>query len=226
MPITTEPRGPKPPLPGGIKIQFNYSGSAGGLTFIAANVMHALVAPASLVTQTLVTNIAQFSRQTWAGNFPPSIASSWKVVNTTATAVDGSGLQGQDNTNVPGTATGLYPPQCAVAITWKGAIPWRGGRPRTYLPGVPTSASSGSSQSSALSSSYTSVLAAAAITFISQMNAMVISGGSLTFGLISYYSRGAFRSTPLFVPITTAVVHDRLDSQRRRSGKERTFPID
>lgn len=226
MPITSEPKGPKPPLAGGLKIQFNYTGTAGGLTFVAANVLHSLIAPGNLVTQALVSSLATSYKNAWSSNFPSSIASSWKLVNTTVTAVDGSGLQGQDNTNVPGTATGLYPPQCAVAITWKGAIPWRGGRPRTYLPGVPTSATSGSSQSSALATSYTSALATSAIAFITTVNSFTIAGGSCTFGLISYYSRGAFRSTPLFVPLTTAVVHDRLDSQRRRSGKERTFPID
>lgn len=226
MPITSEPKGPKPPLPGALKVQYNYTGTAGGLTFVAANVIHALISPANLVTQSLVNSISALFRGAWAANFPPSIASSWALKNTTVTAVDGSGLQGQFNGNDPGTATGLYPPQCAVVVTWKGAIPWRGGRPRTYLPGVPTSATSGSSQSSALATSYTSALATAAIAFINQINAFSITGGSCTFGLVSYFSRGAFRSTPLFIPLTTAVVHDRLDSQRRRSGKERQFPID
>lgn len=226
MPITSEPKGPKPPFTFGVKVQLIYSGSAGGLTFNAANVLHLLLGGGAGITTTTLSTLAGQIRAAFGTRFASSISSEWTLIQTILTLTDGTGVQGTDSTHVVGTGAVAYPPQCAVCITWKGAIGWRGGRPRTYLPGVPSSATAGSVGSAALSSSFTAPLATAAQNFISDVNALTIAGNSVTLGLISYYSKGAFRIPPIFIPFQTAVVHDRLDSQRRRSGKERTYSID
>jgi hypothetical protein len=44
-------------------------------------------------------------------------------------------------------------------------------------------------------------------------------------GTLSFQTAHAVRPTPVFRPFGAAHVHERMDSQRRRSGRENLFPV-
>lgn len=226
MPITTEPKGPKPPLPGLVKVQVLYEAILSSQTPKAANVMHWSQGSATSVTVAELLTFLGLWKSAWETRFKPYLAGNWQYTGYTATMLDGSGVTASVSSTTAGTgATPAVPPQCAVTVSWRAPFSWRGGRPRTYLPGVPDTALS-SVAGSLILSTYSGPLATAAQGFISDASGFTLNGAAGFLGFPSYYSKGAFRSPPLFYAFQSAVVHDRLDSQRRRSGKESTFAVD
>jgi hypothetical protein len=219
-----EPAGAKPPLPGLVKLSVTYQGTTPQIV-TAANVLHCrwldnLNHPLLDLTQ-LVNNFNTH----WAGNIVPFIAPAWSMVNWTAQSMGGDGLIAQKHNPAAGAGTGLpLPPQSAVCISWQAGLTARGGRARTYLPGIPDGATVqvGSPQ---LSSTYSSGLATAALGFLNQMASDTYAVTGVQMGVPSYYAKCQLRPTPMFFSFHTPVVHDRLDSQRRRSGKESVYPI-
>jgi hypothetical protein len=67
--------------------------------------------------------------------------------------------------------------------------------------------------------------------FLTQVNATTVTGGTISLGTISYFNRTInptppyLRTVPVFFPYLGVKIHERLDSQRRRSGKESSFPV-
>lgn len=226
MPITTEPKGSKPPIANVAKVSITYANTLDA-KLTAANVFYVKSAgiTAALASTGINTFIGSFE-SAWKTRMLPFIAPQGKLIGVKFATVDGNGLQGFGVFSDVGTAgSGALPPQCAIAITWLGqGVTWRGGRPRTYLPNVPSGNVGGSVAS--LVSGIALSMANAAVGFMNDIAALTIAGSSVALGTVSYYSRGAFRTPPLWVPYVGAVVHDRLDSQRRRSGKERLYGVD
>jgi hypothetical protein len=64
----------------------------------------------------------------------------------------------------------------------------------------------------------------AASSFRNNINASVVSTFTPTLGTISYQSGHAPRPTPLWRSFLPPRIHERMDSQRRRNGKESSFP--
>jgi hypothetical protein len=91
-----------------------------------------------------------------------------------------------------------------------------------YLPGVPVSALT-TQGSNELSTSWRSKLATWGQAFLTQIAKEVI--GSLATSLISaaFERNGVELENPTPYPISGGVVHGRLDSQRRRLGKENIY---
>lgn len=229
MPITSEPKGPKPPLTGLVKLQFLWQQTlTGNPNLQAANILHVKWSDNAnhpVADLQLLATDAYTEMYTLAGSHVSTTA---KLIGCVASSLGGDGLAATTTTSTAGTDSGApLPPQCAVVVTWKAAIFWRGGKPRTYLPffteNVTSSSVGGGSQ---LASVHTAALATAADTMIADFAALTIGGAHPVLGFPSYYSKGAFRPVPIFYPFVSAVVHDRMDSQRRRSGKESIFPID
>lgn len=105
---------------------------------------------------------------------------------------------------------------CKV-VSWLSTVYWRGGKPRTYIPAPITG---DVVNNNALSGAEAASLAAAAVSFRTDVNALTatsITGTQL--GFVSFFSGNAVRGTPLFFAITGAKAHPRLGSQRRRLGK-------
>lgn len=220
-----EPPGPKPPLPGLLKAQMLIQGVIGSQTINAANVLHTLCATPGPYTPAQLTTYATSFYNAFNTRFAQYMSTSYHYNGCVVTALDGTGVQGLYSHTAAGTDAGtVLSPGQTVAITWKANIAWRGGRPRTYLAGI-TNAFTVNPGGSGLNSSRTSALATSAIGFIGDINALTIASGATTLGFPSYYSKYQFRPTPIFYFFTTAVVHDRLDSQRRRNGKESAFGI-
>jgi hypothetical protein len=105
---------------------------------------------------------------------------------------------------------------CEV-VSWLTTVYWRGGKPRTYIPGVVTTAVSASR---VLTPGEVTALQTAGAGFRTDVNALApasITGSSLGFN--SFFTGNTLRAPPVFFPFTGATVHPRLGSQRRRLGK-------
>lgn len=105
----------------------------------------------------------------------------------------------------------------AKCISWLTTVYWRGGKPRTYLPGTSVAEMANELQ---IAGATVTALTTAAANFRTDINALApasITGTQL--GFVSFFSGNALRGTPLFFAYTGAKVHPRIASQRRRLGK-------
>lgn len=195
-----------------------------------ANILHVQWTSSVAPVSADMTTISNGAMTWWSTHFKPSVTSYWRLTQVVATMVDGTGTQGASTSAaISGTASPpAFPPQSCVAISWLGAPSYRGGKPRTYLPGVPESA--GTAGTSQLSSAYCTTLRTAAIAAIGDMTWATVASIPAQLGTVSYIKKTPtnsppyHRPVPLFWQYTGARVHERLDSQRRRSGKESKFP--
>lgn len=99
-------------------------------------------------------------------------------------------------------------------MNWKISSYYRGGHPRSYMPGVNTaSISNGSDVSAGTQTS----LAAAWNSFRNSLNAYTTTNiTALTMGTLSFQTANAWRVTPLFRAFTSVTARAKLGSQRRR----------
>jgi hypothetical protein len=219
-----EPIGPKPPLPGLIKMQIFYRGP-GTPTPIANNVLHARWADNLNHTQTAINNVLTALSSAVGLRIQPLVSNTWGFTGVNAVSLGGDGLQADFAMDVQGgVVEGALSPSVAVCASWTSAATWRGGKPRTYLPGVPSGAVVAAGESQLTTNSINGYRDGFS-SFMADMNAVLDTGVALALGFPSYYHNYAFRPLPLFFPFTGVKVHGRLDSQRRRSGKERYFPV-
>lgn len=129
-------------------------------------------------------------------------------------------LSATGSLDLSGTVSGAtLPAQVSAAISWPISAYYRGGHPKTYMAGMPASAVSGVKD---LDSTYQSDLASGAAAFVTAANALTTTTiPSVTLGTVSFATGNAWRATPIFRPYgSTPVVHPRIDTQRRRLGKE------
>lgn len=156
-----------------------------------------------------------------------SASFTWSTITVSDLGGDAGQLIGA--CSITGAVSGTaLPPQCAVALSWGITGRWRGGKPRTYIPGIPHTAQT-ADPGAALAPTYVTSANAAAAAFQLAVNSIAVTGGLAELGVVSYYNKTAnptpphLRSTPMWFPYTGHRVHARLDSQRRRSGKESAF---
>lgn len=110
----------------------------------------------------------------------------------------------------------VHPSNVSMVLSWLSGAYWRGGKPRTYLPGVATSSTD---SNHSLLDSFKTSLQSLASAFRSDVNGITTPAVDLTeLGMVSFVSGKAWRSTPAFFPFNSVIVHDRLASQRRRLG--------
>jgi hypothetical protein len=219
-----EPPGKKPPLPGLVIHRFFFNGP-GQPTPVANVLFHTKwsdsINHAVGDLQVLATTMrSAFQSYVWVNQ-----AQTWTLQYSQSQSLGGDGNEFvTTGAPAPGGAVSGMPPQCAVCLSWKSTATWRGGRPRTYLPAVPQTAVVPGG-GSALETAYATTLANNALEFMQTVNAITSTGANPIMGFPSYYTNYTWRPVPLFFPFTNVVVHQRLDSQRRRSGKERYFAL-
>jgi len=119
----------------------------------------------------------------------------------------------------PGSGTGVVelPVQVALCLSWTITDRYRGGHPRTYLPGI----NGGFVQGGRLltTGGHTNYLNAAAA-FLTNMNAITAGASSWKMCCVRYFSQHQLLANPLVRIIGGQSVHGRIDTQRRRLGKE------
>lgn len=189
-----------------------------------ANVFHVHYAGSAPTATTLTTFVNSFVT-TYVTNLGSLIASA--VTITLAKATDLTSDTGIF-VEVPQATAGTHTPAAALTsnvalvVSWAINKRYRGGHPRTYLTG----------QDGALTSNSRTWTAAFQTTaqtqgnaFLTAVNAMTAgSFGPYTLGSVNYWVYGAhppqLRGSGVFYPFQSATVHPRVDTQRRRLGKE------
>ena len=102
-------------------------------------------------------------------------------------------------------------------ISWLSTVYWRGGKPRTYIPGGTASDLTGARL---LTSTEQTALVTAGNGFRTAINALT--QGTITatvLGFVSFTSGSVARVPPLFFAVTGSKSHPRIGTQRRRLGK-------
>lgn len=214
---------PRPPLPNSVKIEVNWQAQQG---MKATNIMYALASGST----SNATTLAAFAADVYKGltvangtNVPliSNIAGVWNLVSTIA--IDNSGATDEYGAHLLSTPGALgspaLSPQVAACWSWTINRRHRGGHPRTYLAGLTTVITT-SVGSNMISSTWQNNLVINAQNFMLTINASV--AGSLTWqlGTISYYNNHLALDPPVFYPYLGVEVGARLDTQRRRLGKE------
>lgn len=206
-----------PPLPPVQAVRVAVEGTYANTKW--AHVMHVGYAGAPPTSGNLATFLAAWDTA-WAARFLPQQNS--LVVHNFTTAVDLSSSLGASWATTPSNAGGLggtpLPSQVALGVSWVIQRRYRGGHPRTYFPGVEEGWLATGTINFVSAAKQTAWGAAAA-----SFRADVSAAGGLTtpiLGSVSYFSANARRVTPIFDPFITEEVHPRLDTQRRRLGKE------
>lgn len=127
-------------------------------------------------------------------------------------------------------AGGAAPASMACCISWHIARRYRGGKPRTYLGGLPISAID---TEDTFSAAFIALVRSDAVDYSGTIDGLTPGVyGSLSLGSVSYYhgftnvtlpsgrqtSRPTPRGVPIFDRFTGSTVDARIDSQRRRLG--------
>lgn len=210
--------GPLPDAPRGVKIRF--IGQISGSRWV--NVMHMQWTTGAPV-QTSMQLLADGAKAAWTTWFAPIVHSSVALQIVEATDISSrTGLQATNNAGATGGLAGTAAPnQVAMVISWKVAQRYRGGHSRSYLPG-PTTADIVNGNT--WTGTKLTAVNTAALGFRNAMNAIVIPEGPTTFGTYSYFQKvggaEAYRTPPVFYACTSAQFHTRVDTMRRRLGKE------
>ena len=135
------------------------------------------------------------------------------------------GAVGTDNTLRSGTAAlsgQAMPPNVACCLSWKIAQRYRGGHPRMYLTGQMT----GNTGANGLwQGAWVTPASTQGGNFITGINGLTGPQSPLVAVATSYYKSHQgypdnVRPIPQNFPIQSCVVHSRIDTQRRRLGKE------
>jgi hypothetical protein len=195
-------------------------GSVGTHQYVAANIFHLLASNPNDVTKANLDSLVTKLNTAVKNNLASQISQNYSSTLQQLVALDGSGLESNDTIAIPGTfAQPPMPPNASVVISWTTNAYWRGGKFRTYIPGIPNTVgdSLGSGQ---IIPTYQTSLVAAARAFRTAVNALTFGSGLVSLGGPSYYHNYQMRPVPVFFGFNDANVHLRLDSQRRRLGRE------
>jgi hypothetical protein len=222
------PRIPLPPIANVVKVILNYTLAA---SRTANNILHIKTGGGfvpSDITQMVQLANKLFTLLTTGGSAIPNLfTSSTKLNSVVVKDMGGTSTQAISTASpVAGVATGTgHPPQVAVTVSWQVAGTWRGGKPRTYSPCPPINASVPAGSSTLDPAFAGSVEATWSAFFTAVAGITTAPTGTFQLGMVSYFTGHALRPSPIFMEFTNAKVHERLDSQRRRSGPESAFPV-
>ena len=206
-------RPPKPFLPG--LVRFAIHGVWGQPT---VNIFHAMNSGVAWTNPDLLsaanTVFGAYKAhliQPFATIFQVSSCDAVDLSSATAQAVTVSGTGGGSDAGV-----GADPAQVACCISWLQPLHYRGGHPRTYMPGIRP----GDRQDSkTFTSTFTSQVQSAAAAFMNAINTSGPPGMSLGFVRYPWNPATGTWGTPAFYAYTGVKVNARVDSQRRRLGK-------
>jgi len=185
-----------------------------------ANIFYAQLVTSSTPSQADLDAWLTSFQAAYKTNFAPQIASqaNFGLARAVLFVPGGSELISQIAMTGAGTggSGGAYPASTGVLISWGSNVYWRGGKPRTYLPGFPAGNETTTFE---ITTGFQTSTTAAAVAFRTAINALT-SGAitGTTLGFVSFRSGNADRVPPVFYSFTGAKVHRRMATQRRRLG--------
>lgn len=195
------------------------SGAFNGVSW--ANVFHVQLTTATAITQADFTLWVTAFSNAYINNFASRMANGVSIARIVGTLYTPGGGQltsdqGLASNGVEG-AGAVEDNAASKVVSWLSTVYWRGGKPRTYLPGVLTA--------DVLTNRFVTVAEQALIVtkanaFVAAVNALVQGTIATTkLGFVSFMSGNADRVPPVFFPISAGTSHPRLGTQRRRLGK-------
>lgn len=186
------------------------------------NVMHVQnnAPTGSSFTQPQIDQLATSMASLFVGNLVPLASSSYVGIDCTATDLSSDlGVVGQAPMIGSGLGSGpTIPNSTCVCISWKIPRHYRGGHPRTYIGPLATSSIL---TNTTLATAFLTTAQNAANAFRTAVNALSLSGQPARLVCVHRIAGGVTLADPLVDGITGNVVDTRIDTQRRRLGKDR-----
>lgn len=206
------------PVPGVVRMIQQYT--QGGRTL--ANVMHVrIVGLITAWTQADIDDATTFFNAQILSKFRPLASNQCGFGQTFARDLTNDfGLTSvQGGSSAGSVATPPLPNNVAICISWPTGRRYKGGHCRTYIPGVPnTNMQDGTTYTSASIAAYQS----AAAGFQTALAAHTVpSAGVLQLVTVSRVKNKVVLDNPLVYPLQAPIVDNRIDSQRRRLGRDR-----
>jgi hypothetical protein len=207
---------PRPPIPGMAKVIVKQTISG----VPAFNIFHVDALPALQWTASELASLASAVRSAWVTNFIP--LQTGQLVLNDVTAIDLSsdtGAEGSATGSTTGTNVGTaLSANAAACITWKIPRRYRGGHPRSYIAGHSTGMTTNANTWTA---SHVTNVTNAALALRTAINAVTTGSGTVKMVCVHYRKNKVDLTTPLVDAVSGAVVDTRIDSQRRRLGRDR-----
>jgi hypothetical protein len=214
------PSGPHPPLPqltGRIAISGTFSGSEW------ANIFHVECTEVGTPTSADWATVVQDVLNAYQSHIMPlhSSASECLLARGVFVPVTGTELLAEKTSSTTGSESGTaLPASCAAVLSWQIGAYYRGGKPRTYVPALSNNATASVTQ---LTSAWVTTMETAGAAFLTAVNAITTTTLTpVVLSTIAFARHNAWLETPLIFPIQSVLVRTRIDSQRRRLGKETT----
>lgn len=213
------PSGPRPSPPSRTaKVVF--SGHQGATPW--ANVMWFYMTGSGEISNDDLENMCDYLASTYAGTLLSVLVPTCTLDTTQAIAyIDGGPFDFTFTSTYEGASTETIqlPAQVAACVGWQIAAHYRGGKPRTYLAGVPVTARE---TPTTWDLGFMSDVVDAATAFHTGSEAFGGSGGisALEHGVVSFQTAGDWRDPPIFRRINGATFDGRIDTQRRRLGRD------
>lgn len=170
--------------------------------------------------QTQINTLATALRGAWVASFSAVYAATDALSTTTVWDLSNRTLPaGLNSTSAPGSyaSPNRIPPSVAAVISWTVNDRWRGGHFRSYI-AVPDLGCVGGVT---ISAPYLTALGGAATNWETQLRAINYQGAALEFVGVRYHGKtDAGQVYPRVLTMAGHKVKNRVDSMRRRTGKE------
>lgn len=184
------------------------------------NVFHAQLTTSSAIAQADLDTWLTSFQTAYKTRFAPSqgTATIYALANAVCYTPGGGELVSQVTmTGTGSAASGNADNATCAVISWLSGVYWRGGKPRTYLCGIP---STNITNATTLTNTFATSLQTAAAGFRTDVNALTAGTiATSVLGFVSFRTGNVDRIPAVFFAYTGARVHPRLGTQRRRLGR-------
>lgn len=219
--MAKNPLGPLPDAPQ--IIQYTMSGTHNGYPWVnVAYLQYTGIAPAVADLNSIGTAIGN----AWNTNVAPLCHANvtMSAVNLVDLTNRAAAISAVTGLNHPGTRAGTDTSnQVACTVSWKINHRYRGGHPRSYWPaGVLGDITNGRTWTS----TFQNLVTANAGAFRTALNAITYGSSTVRMVSVNFYTHDPTTGKPIYVnppvpyTIQSGLCHGRVDTQRRRLGKE------